>query len=95
MEFEPIGTGEFKLKKAEKLVTQTVEKIMNAFWDDYPKKVPKKIQTEPYIRLQFKDSGIAVTVRYHVLATKRNEISTAITRELFNRIRRTNDVEIA
>jgi small-conductance mechanosensitive channel len=45
--------------------------------------------------LSFKDSGIDVTVRYFTIATKRNQISTDIRREIFHQIRNTKDVEIA
>lgn len=88
-------TYESNLKKAEEIIIKAIEHIMKPFWDSFPKKVPKKIPKEPHIRLQFRESGIDVTVRYHVLAIKRNEISTNITREIFNRIKKAKDVEIA
>lgn len=84
-------TYESDLKKAEKIILKAVEKIMTPFWESFPKRIPK----EPHIRLRFMESGIDVTVRYHVLATKRNEISTNITREIFNKIKKTKDAEIA
>lgn len=84
-------TYESDLKKAEEIILNSVEKIMPPFWNDFPKKIPK----ESHIRLRFMDSGIDVTVRYHVLATKRNVISTDITREIFNKIKNAKDVEIA
>ncbi len=43
----------------------------------------------------FKDSGIDITIRYHTLATKRNEITTGIRREIWNNIRKTSSVDFA
>jgi small-conductance mechanosensitive channel len=84
-------TFESNLSKAESLIINAVEQIMMPLLEKFPKRIRKK----PHIRLKFKDSGINITVRYNTLATKRNEISTNITREIFNKIRTTNDVEIA
>lgn len=64
---------------------------MKPLWGKYPKRIP----TEPHIRLKFKDSGIDVTVRYNIIADKRNEISTNITREIYQKIKNFKDVEIA
>ena len=45
--------------------------------------------------MMFKDSGIDITIRYHTLATKRNEITTGIRREIWNNIRKTSSVDFA
>jgi small-conductance mechanosensitive channel len=84
-------TYESNLEKAEQIILNAVKKIMESFWKIFPERIPK----EPHIRLQFKDSGIDVSVRYYTLALKRNEIATNIRREIFNQIRNTKDVEIA
>lgn len=84
-------TYESDLKKAENIIIKAAGKIMKPFWVSFPRKIPK----ESHIRLRFMDSGINVTVRYHVLANKRNKISTNITREIFNKIKKAGDVEIA
>jgi small-conductance mechanosensitive channel len=84
-------TYESDLEKAEKLILKSVEKIMKPLWEKFPKRIDKK----PHIRLKFKDSGIDVTVRYNSIAKERNKISTNITREIFNSIRKNKDVEIA
>ncbi len=84
-------TYESDLEKAEKLILKSVEKIMKPLWE----KFPKRIEKEPHTRLKFKDSGIDVTVRYNSIAKERNKISTNITREIFNSIRKNKDVEIA
>jgi small-conductance mechanosensitive channel len=84
-------TYESNLEKAEKLIIKSVGKIIKPLWE----KIPKKIKKEPHIRLKFKESGIDVTVRYNSITDGRNEISTDITREIFKRIRETDDVEIA
>jgi small-conductance mechanosensitive channel len=84
-------TYESNLDKAEQLITAAVEKIMRPYWETFPERIEKK----PHIRLQFRDSGIEVTIRYHTIAMKRNEIATNIRREIFHQIRQTPDVEIA
>jgi small-conductance mechanosensitive channel len=84
-------TYESNLDKAEKIILNAVKKIMEPIWNDFPQRISK----EPHIRLQFKDSGIDVSVRYYTIALKRNEFATNIRREIFHQIRKTEDVEIA
>jgi small-conductance mechanosensitive channel len=84
-------TYESDLEKAEKIVCDSVNKIMKPYWEKFPKKIPQK----PHIRLKFMESGINVTVRYYSLATSRNAIVTDIVREIFKIIKTTNYVEIA
>ena len=84
-------TYESNLEKAEKIVCDSVNKIMKPYWEKFPKKIPQ----EPHIRLKFMESGINVTVRYHSLATSRNAIITDIVREIFKTIKKSKDVEIA
>jgi small-conductance mechanosensitive channel len=84
-------TYESNLKKAEDIIIKETKKIMVSYWDT----LPKKYQKEPHIRLRFKESGIDVTVRFYSIALSRNEISTNITRSLFNQIKKSKDVEIA
>lgn len=84
-------TYESNLKKAEKLLISSVEKIMQPFYQKFPKKIPRN----PHIRLDFKESGINVTVRYNTLARNRNSIATDIRREIFSRISKTSDVAFA
>jgi small-conductance mechanosensitive channel len=84
-------TYESNLEKAENIILKSVEKIIRPLWEKFPKRIKKK----PHTILKFKDSGIDVTVRYNSIANKRNKISTDITREIFNRIRKSDSVEIA
>ena len=84
-------TYESDLKKAEEIITDAVEEIMKSMWESFPKRISKK----SHIRLMFKDSGIDIIIRYHTLATKRNEITTGIRREIWNRIRKTSSVDFA
>jgi small-conductance mechanosensitive channel len=84
-------TYDSNLENAEELIINAVKKIMKPFWLEFPRRIPKDAHT----RLQFRDSGIEVTVRYHSLTRGRNEIATNIRREVFNQIRKTEDVEIA
>jgi small-conductance mechanosensitive channel len=43
----------------------------------------------------FQDSGIDVIIRYYTIATRRNEVTTNIRREIWNSIRKTPSVEFA
>jgi small-conductance mechanosensitive channel len=84
-------TYESDLKKAEEIVTDAVDEIMKPIWETFPKRISKK----SHIRLMFKDSGIDVTIRYHTIATRRNESTTGIRREIWNHIRKTSSVDFA
>ena len=84
-------TYESNLEKAEQIILKATEKILIPYKVDYPKKIGK----DTNIRLKFKDSGIDITIRYMSLARKRNQITTDITREIFNQITKSKDVEIA
>lgn len=84
-------TYESDLEKAEKITVESVKKIMMPHRLDYP----KRLDQEPHNRIKFEDSGINLTVRYKSLARKRNQITTDITREIFNRIIKEKNVEIA
>jgi len=86
-----IITYESNLEKGEKITIESVKKIMLPYKLNHPKKLSK----DPHNRIKFKDSGISITVRYKSLARNRNKISTDITREIFNRIKKEKDVEIA
>ena len=84
-------TYESNLEKAENLIIAAVDKIIKKYWEDFS----KKIENKPHTRLQFKDSGINISVRYYTIALNRNKIATDIRREIFNQIRKTDDVEFA
>jgi len=84
-------TYESSLKKAEEIIISSTEKVMKSYWKEFPEKFPRKAHD----RLEFKDSAIDITVRYHSIARSRSKISTEIIREIFNNIRKTKDVEIA
>jgi small-conductance mechanosensitive channel len=84
-------TYESTLEKAERIVIDAASEVMGPHWD----KFPKRIDVKPHTRLQFRDSGIDVTVRYQSIAKNRNRISTDIRRIIYNKIRESDDVEIA
>ncbi|HEC76497.1 MAG TPA: mechanosensitive ion channel [Thermoplasmatales archaeon] len=84
-------TYESNLQRAEEIIKKSVENVMEKYWKNFPKKIPK----DSSIRLKFMDSGIEITVRYYILASKRNKIATDITREIFKNIKRARNVEIA
>jgi small-conductance mechanosensitive channel len=84
-------TFESNLSKAEKLVKDATRKVLKPLYGKFPKKIPR----EPWIRLKFKKSGIDITVRYVTVARMREAIATDVTREIFTRIRKAKDVNIA
>jgi small-conductance mechanosensitive channel len=84
-------TYESNLEKAEKIMNDAVGKIMAPLWETFQKRIP----LESHTRLKCKDSGINVTVRYYSIVTKRNSISTDITREILKQIKKSKDVDIA
>lgn len=80
-------TYESNLAVAEKICKDAALKITADFI--------KYAQKKPFIRLAFQPSGIDVKVRYYTIAKKRQRISTEVTREIFNNIRKNRKVEIA
>ena len=52
-------------------------------------------KTDPFCRMKFAPSGIDISTRYHTLARSPGVISSEITKEIYNRIRKTKDVRIA
>ena len=84
-------TYESNLKKAEDILQKSVKKVMASIHAKYPKRIP----AESHTRLNFRESGIDVTVRYYTPAKKRNSLATDIRRDIYNRIHRTDDVEFA
>lgn len=85
-------TYESNLEKAEDIVKKAAKNILEPLKEQFSKKYTNK---PPHTRLQFKDSGIDVTIRYHTIATRRNQISTDIRREIYKLIRTSSDVEFA
>lgn len=53
------------------------------------------VKKKPYVRTFFQPNGINVSVRYHSPAKKLQEISSTVTKEMYDRIMKTKDVEIA
>ena len=84
-------TYESDLKKAEEIVTDAVDSIMKSVREGFPKRIRK----DSHVRLMFQDSGIDVIIRYYTIATRRNEVTTSIRREIWNSIRKTPSVEFA
>lgn len=84
-------TYESNLDHAEKLMKDAVKLVLSSIYEKFPKKLKK----EPWTRLNFKDSGIEIKVRYFTIATNRNRISTEIRREIYHLIKNSEDVEFA
>jgi small-conductance mechanosensitive channel len=66
---------------------------------DSARKITKEIiaitKNEPYVRTYFKPDGIAVHVRYYSPAKRIQEYSSNVTKEMFDRIKKTKEVNIA
>ena len=80
-------TFESNIDKAIKLALESAKA--------HTKDVIKATKHEPYIRTYFKPSGIFVSVRYYSPVKRIQEFSSIITKEIFDRIRKTRDVKIA
>jgi len=80
-------TYESNLDKAMEIALQSAKKHTKEFIDE--------TKREPYVRTFFQPSGINVHVRYFSPATRLQEFSSIITKEVFDRIMKTKDVEIA
>ncbi|MFH1307286.1 MAG: mechanosensitive ion channel family protein [archaeon] len=80
-------TYESDLDKAIKIALDSAKKIL--------KEIIEKTKKEPYVRTFFEPSNMGVRVRYFVPADRLQEFSSAITKEIFDRIRKEKDVEIA
>lgn len=80
-------TYESNLDKAMKIALSSAK----VFTDEFKGQMSKP----PFVRIKFEASGIDVSVRYFVPARRRQEISSGITKEIFNSIRAHKDVEIA
>ena len=84
-------TYESNLEKAEAIMKNSVKKVLPSYWIDFPKKISKT----SHIRLDFKDSGISIVVRYNTVTKNRNKIATDIRREIHKQIIATKDVDFA
>ncbi|MBU4201949.1 MAG: mechanosensitive ion channel family protein, partial [Candidatus Altiarchaeota archaeon] len=80
-------TYESNLDGAMKITLDSARKHTKEFIEATGKK--------PYVRTFFQSSGIDVHVRYTSPATRLQEFSSAITKEIYDRIMKADDVEIA
>jgi len=80
-------TYESNLDGAMKIALDSARKHTKEFIEATGKK--------PYVRTFFQPSGIDVHVRYTSPATRLQEVSSAITKEIYDRIMKADDVEIA
>lgn len=80
-------TYESNLEKAKKIVFGATKKYTDEFFD--------KTKRDPYIRTYFQPSGINIHTRYFAPVKRLQEVSSNVTQEIFERIRKARDVEIA
>ncbi len=84
-------TYESNLENAEKLITTAFKESMKPFWESFPRRISK----DSHLRLKFQASGIDVILRYYTIATRRNQISTTIRREIWKTLTKSPDVTFA
>ena len=80
-------TYESNLNNAIKIILIAAKKHVGIFTKDTKK--------DPYIRTFFKDSGISVIVRYMIPTQRINEFASNVTKEIYDNIVKTKNVEIA
>jgi small-conductance mechanosensitive channel len=80
-------TYESNLDKAIKIIQKAAEKNISEF--------SKKVKTKPYIRTYFQPSSVGVHIRYFAPAQRLQEISSNITKEIYDNLKTQKDVEIA
>ncbi|MFW6282848.1 MAG: mechanosensitive ion channel family protein [Minisyncoccales bacterium] len=76
------------LKTTEEIAVNTAKKVLR----DYD--IKKGVQ-KPYIRTFFKKDGVEIQLRFYTLATKREEISSKITRKIVEKIKEKEQVRFA
>ncbi len=84
---EVLITYESNLKQAKKILLDTAESITQKFIFN--------TQTTPYVRASFKDSGVLLSLKYLVTVELKSQIKSMITEEIFEKINKRKDVEIA
>jgi small-conductance mechanosensitive channel len=80
-------TFESNLGKATEIALESSKKLTKEFIE-----ITKK---DPYVRTFFQPNGINVHVRYYSPAKRLQEISSLMTKEIFDRIMKTKEVEFA
>ncbi len=80
-------TYESNLDRAIEICLQAAKKHTHAF--------SSHVKVQPYVRTYFLPSSIGVHVRYFAPATQLQEVSSDITKEIYEQIRKRKDVEIA
>ena len=81
-------TFESNLEKAIQIAVDSAREILKKYID------PKKV-SGPYCRNWFQQNGIDIYIRFNTLATKRNEISSEITKNLFTKVRDQKGIRFA
>ncbi len=80
-------THESDLSKAMKISLMAARKHTQEF--------KHKVPEQPYVRTYFQTSAIGVYVRYFVPAARVQEFSSLITKDIFEKIKKTKGVELA
>ncbi len=80
-------TYESNLEKAMKIANESAIKFVKDYCED--------IKREPKVRVKMNDSSMAVRVLFYAPVKNMFEISSNITKEIFDRISKQKDVEIA
>lgn len=75
------------IEAAKKISIKAAEKITKEFVERVP--------STPFIRSSFQQSGVDIRIKYYTIASKRQEINSDITEEIFKEINKNKDVHFA
>lgn len=80
-------TYKSNLEFAKSIAIKVAKEMTKDFLDSSP--------SNPFVRSNFQASGVDICVRYYTVASKRQEINSKITEEIFKRIMKEDKVEFA
>ena len=81
-----IVTFNSDIDKAENIAKESAKAVLGE---------GKDLKKEPYIRTYFQQSGIDIIVRYYISASNREEISSKITKKIFNKVIKSENINFA
>ena len=85
-------TYESDIDKATKIILDSANKCLKEL---KPKERPFPRFEKPYTRLAFQASGVDIKLRYSAPVRRLQELSSEVTKEIYNRFKKTKNVEFA
>ena len=80
-------TYESNMDKALNIGLEAAKKHTKAF--------SHEVKSQPFVRMVFQASGVDIIARYYCPAKLVHDISSRITREIYNKIKESDDVDFA